>query len=97
MTQFINELRRVSFPSKFEKNTIQPIKHITLASRKNLCINPQVSRLSNINSINEKCIELQKHETTEQGRCKYLPKNDKTKIHNFRDHALVDITYIQNI
>ncbi|EMR08384.1 hypothetical protein PNEG_03224 [Pneumocystis murina B123] len=97
LTQFINELRRVSFPSTFDENTIQPIKHITLASRKNLCINPKVLELSNINSINEKCIELQKHETTEQGRCKYLPKNDKTKIHNFRDHALANIRDIEDL
>ncbi|KTW27717.1 hypothetical protein T552_02157 [Pneumocystis carinii B80] len=97
LTQFINELRRVSFPSTFEEDNIQPIKHITLASRKNLCINSKVLKLSDINSINEKCIELQKHETTEQGRCKYLPKNDKTKIHNFRDHALANIRDIEDL
>ncbi|KAG5518111.1 hypothetical protein PMAC_003297 [Pneumocystis sp. 'macacae'] len=97
LTQFINELRRVSFPSAFQDNTIQPIRHIALASRKNLCINPKVSKLSNIHLINEKCIELQKHNTTPEKRCRYLPKDDKTKMHNFRDHALANIRDIEDL
>lgn len=97
LTQFINELRRVSFPSMFEDDTIQPIRHIALASRKNLCINPKVLKLSNINSINEKCIEIQKHATTAEGRCKYLPKDDKTKMYDFRDHALANIRDIEDL
>ncbi|CCJ29870.1 unnamed protein product [Pneumocystis jirovecii] len=97
LTQFINELRRVSFPSTFQDNTVQPVRHIALASRKNLCINPNVSKLSNINLINEKCIELQKHNTIPEGRCRYLPKDDKTKIHNFRDHALANIRDIEDL
>ncbi|KAG5438353.1 hypothetical protein PCANB_002841 [Pneumocystis canis] len=97
LTQFINELRRVSFPSIFCENDTQPIKHIALASRKNLCINPKVSKLSNINSINEKCLELQKNGTVSENKCKYLPKNDKTKIHKFRDYALANIRDIEDL
>lgn len=36
------------------------MKHLSLGSRKNLCINPKVTRLANPTAINERCLELQR-------------------------------------
>jgi chromosome transmission fidelity protein 1 len=36
------------------------IYEISLASRKNMCINEEVSGLGNVNKINEACLDLQK-------------------------------------
>lgn len=33
---------------------------VSLASRKNMCINPDVNKLGNVNKINEACLDLQK-------------------------------------
>lgn len=64
LTQFINELRRVKFPPSFpqgeESALEEEIKHLSLASRKNLCINPKVTKLGNPTAINERCLELQR-------------------------------------
>lgn len=37
----------------------EELKHLTLGSRKNLCINPKVSKLGSATAINEKCLDLQ--------------------------------------
>ena len=65
MTQFINELRRVKFPPSFPKeeedSTLEEeVKHLSLGSRKNLCINPKVTKLANPIAINERCLEMQR-------------------------------------
>ena len=36
------------------------MKHLSLGSRNNLCINPKVTRLANPTAINERCLELQR-------------------------------------
>ena len=68
MTQFINELRRVSLPSSIPVNKdsddasvvrLEEIKHLTLGSRKYLCINKKVASLKSVSAMNEKCLELQ--------------------------------------
>lgn len=71
--QFINELRRVRIPPALSTN-VEPssvdqagvhnqveeeFKHLTLGSRKNLCINPKVSKLGSATAINERCLDLQ--------------------------------------
>ena len=38
----------------------EEVKHLSLGSRKNLCINPKVTRLANPTAINERCLELQR-------------------------------------
>ena len=58
LTQFVNELKRIKVPSAVD-GLEEEIKHLSLGSRKNLCINPKVQKLGNVNAINERCLELQ--------------------------------------
>ncbi|KAJ0962912.1 hypothetical protein J5N97_028034 [Dioscorea zingiberensis] len=53
LSQFVKEFKRTSFASE--------INLVCLGSRKNLCINPEITKLGTANRINERCLELQKN------------------------------------
>lgn len=102
LTQFINELRKVNVPSGLSQaNNEEVIKHIPLGSRKNLCINPKVARLSSTTAINERCLELQKPGTSQEHKCEFLPNKssheDKQRLEDFRDNAMAQIQDIEDI
>lgn len=56
LSQVINEIKKSPF-GKY-------IRCTTLASRQNLCINPNVLKLKNLSEINEKCLDMQKSKST---------------------------------
>lgn len=96
LTQFVGELGRPRFPPTYPQpdnpdNSNELVKHIPLASRKQLCINPAVSKLSSQTAINERCLELQKKSS--KHRCDFKLNQhdplDAIKQRDFRDHALV--------
>lgn len=103
LTQFINELRRVNFPPSIKdedkKDTdTEDLKHLTLGSRKNLCINPKVNKLSSLTAINERCSELQQSGTAQEHKCIFLPNKDNQPLVNtFRDHALASLRDIEDM
>jgi chromosome transmission fidelity protein 1 len=106
LSQFISELRRVNIPpaiaSGYQTDAevdllVDGIKHITLGSRKNLCINSKVSRLGNATAINERCVELQQA-TNAESRCPHMPnKESQALVIDFRDHALAKIRDIEDL
>ncbi|TVY33206.1 ATP-dependent DNA helicase, partial [Lachnellula occidentalis] len=104
LTQFINELRHVNFPPAFpeEKPSKEPqiedLKHLTLGSRKNLCINPKVNKLGSVTAINERCSELQQSSTAKEHKCVFLPnKENQPLVNTFRDHALATLRDIEDL
>ncbi|KAI1004338.1 ATP-dependent DNA helicase [Podosphaera aphanis] len=103
LTQFVNELRRPKFPPSLrEKETeqvdIDELKHLTLGSRKNLCINPKVNKLGSLTAINERCAELQKSDTAKAQKCSFIPnKDNRPLVNSFRDHALATIQDIEDM
>ncbi|KAJ5110761.1 Helicase-like DEXD box c2 type [Penicillium argentinense] len=109
LSQFAGELRRVNFPSSIpsdheaeDKDDIakleERIKHLSLGSRKNLCINPKVRALENSTAINERCLDLQQSGIAADNKCSYLPsKDDEALILRFRDHALATVKDIEDI
>ncbi|KMZ75058.1 ATP-dependent RNA helicase chl1 [Zostera marina] len=62
LSQFIKEFKRTSF--------VNEISLVCLGSRKNLCINPEVLNLKNVNRINERCIDLQNNKNIKDSRTK---------------------------
>ncbi|KAF9695163.1 hypothetical protein EKO04_006762 [Ascochyta lentis] len=107
LTQFSNELARVKMPpalfmdektdSDGVSELVEDVKHLTLGSRKNLCINPKVSRLGNATAINERCLELQQSKSSE-GKCPAMPtKDNEALLNDFRDHALARIRDIEDL
>lgn len=80
-----------------EGTAVEELKHLTLGSRKNLCINPKVSKLNSTTSINERCLELQQPGTPKDKKCPYLPsKDNEVLVNDFRDHALAHIRDIED-
>lgn len=53
LSQFISELRRVEWNRDIESPRV-----ITLGSRRQLCINPDVQKLGSLEAMNERCAEL---------------------------------------
>jgi len=103
LSQFINELRRPKFPAAFQdENTadisIDGLKHVTLGSRKNMCINPAVKKLSSLSAINEKCTELQQSTTPLDHKCPFIPnKDNQVLVNEFRDHTLASLRDIEDM
>lgn len=108
LSQFASELRRVAIPSSVPKELApdltgdeeleERIKHLSLGSRKNLCINPKVVALENPTAINERCLELQQPGVAAQHRCPFLPsKTDEAPLLKFRDHALATVKDIEDL
>ena len=109
LSQFVQELRRVNLPdpawvatkdnTKVEKSLENVvIKHLPLGSRKNLCINPKVSKLGSVHAINDRCLELQQSSTSKDHKCNFLPSKEKENLVNdFRDHTLAKIRDIEDL
>lgn len=72
LSQFAHQLRLASFHSSLEEIS-ERTKLVSLGSRKQLCINPKVRRLGDVNSMNDACVDLQKKECS----CEYYPKPSK--------------------
>ena len=111
LSQFVGELQRVHLPAglppekpigvpdqDITKEATEAIKQITLGSRKNLCINPKVNKLSSQTAIKERCMELQQSKTPSEKKCQYIPsKEDESLVLDFRDHALASIRDIEDL
>ncbi|KAK4999112.1 ATP-dependent DNA helicase chl1 [Elasticomyces elasticus] len=109
LTQFVGELRRLKLPPVVlpdhtaVKETMadmlyEEVKHLSLGSRKNLCINPKVTKLGSTTAINERCLEIQQPGTSADHKCRYLPsKETESLVHSFRDHALAKIRDIEDL
>lgn len=95
LSQFAKEVGKVRFPSAVSTKGDEPVRMITLASRKNLCINSKVSKLYP-EALNEACLELQDSKTPPNKRCRFLPKDESKKL-DFRDHALASIQDIEDL
>ncbi|OQE00785.1 hypothetical protein PENVUL_c046G01102 [Penicillium vulpinum] len=109
LSQFAGELRRVTFPSSIpsdlgpeSKDDLfkleERVKHLSLGSRKNLCINPKVRALGNNTAINEKCLDLQQAGAAADKKCSFIPsKEDRALALEFRDHTLATVKDIEDI
>lgn len=103
LAQFVNELRKINLPSAVSDvdDDEEVIKHISLGSRKNLCINPKVSKLVSTTAINERCLELQKPGISQDHKCEFLPSQrfneDKERLDSFKDNAIAQVQDIEDI
>lgn len=105
LIQFAHEVRRVKIPLAIDSedvdskdDLVEEIKHLSLGSRQNLCINPDVRKLEGSTAINERCLEMQQSKTKSEGCCSFLPnKENEPLIHSFRDHALAKVRDIEEL
>ncbi|KAG1465292.1 hypothetical protein G6F46_003542 [Rhizopus delemar] len=89
LAQFVHEVNKTTY----SKNLYE----VSLGSRKNLCINKEVSKLGNVHRINESCLDMQK-KGSKKGPCSFLPSWDnKLKWDQFRDHAIAKVRDIEEL
>ncbi|KAJ3018461.1 UNVERIFIED_CONTAM: ATP-dependent DNA helicase chl1 [Siphonaria sp. JEL0065] len=86
LSQFISELKKTEY--------VESIKSLSLGSRKNLCINEEVLRLSSAPRMNDKCLDLQKDKGGK--RCPYLPK-EKKPLRAFTDSVNASVRDIEEL
>ncbi|KAI4716679.1 DNA repair helicase [Aureobasidium sp. EXF-10727] len=107
LSQFVNELRRIDLPAAIpavqqeanKKATLsEELKHLSLGSRKNLCINSKVSSLKSMTAVNERCLELQDAKTPKEKKCPFVPnKENEGSVLDFQHHALAKIRDIEDL
>ncbi|KEQ70137.1 ATP-dependent RNA helicase chl1 [Aureobasidium namibiae CBS 147.97] len=107
LSQFVNELRRIDLPAAIpaiqeeikKKPTLsEELKHLSLGSRKNLCINAKVSSLKSMTAVNERCLELQDAKTPKEKKCPFVPnKENEGSVLDFQHHALAKIRDIEDL
>lgn len=102
LTQLVNELRKIRLPSALLGAKIEEvIKHAPLGSRKTLCINPKVSRLTSNTAINERCLELQKPGLSKDQQCQFFPskssEESSERLETFRDYTIAQIQDIEDV
>jgi chromosome transmission fidelity protein 1 len=107
LSQFVNELRRIDLPAAIsavqeevnKKSTLsEELKHMSLGSRKNLCINAKVSSLKSMTAVNERCLELQDAKTPKDKKCQFVPnKENEGSVLDFQHYALAKIRDIEDL
>ncbi|XP_013139070.1 PREDICTED: probable ATP-dependent RNA helicase DDX11 isoform X2 [Papilio polytes] len=103
LSQFIGEVKRTVFKER--------IRVVTLASRQHYCINSDVTRLKNVNLINERCLDMQKCKTkstsvgddgkvlkrTKTKSCSGCPYYNQNNITKLKERLLVDIMDMEDL
>ncbi|XP_030646577.1 ATP-dependent DNA helicase DDX11 [Chanos chanos] len=103
LAQFVHEVQKSPFGST--------VSLVTLGSRQNLCINPEVVRLGSVHLINDRCMELQKnkHDKHEKTLVEEGPKRRRgvakatcpfsgyESLMKMRDEVLVKIRDIEQL
>ncbi|KAG7758995.1 hypothetical protein KL911_000132 [Ogataea haglerorum] len=96
LSQFGQQLRLTHFPSSLE-TVDEKTKYLALGSRKQLCINEQVSSLKDVQQINEACLELQRKKDGGKG-CSYMPRPETDDLTTqFRDLTFSEIRDIEEL
>lgn len=109
LAQIAHEVGRLKIPIEIEETSEESdaatgnlddgaIRHLSLGSRKNLCINKDVQKLNSTAAINERCLELQQNKKSDGKKCQFLPtKDNETLVHQFRDYALAKVRDIEDL
>ncbi|KAJ0178679.1 hypothetical protein K1T71_005454 [Dendrolimus kikuchii] len=103
LSQFIGEVKRTVFKDD--------TRVVTLASRQHYCINSGVTKLKNVNLINERCLDMQKSKTKttkadENGQpvkknktksCTACPYYNQVNINRLKERILIDIMDMEDL
>eukprot|EP01032_Pedospumella_encystans_P010605 gene10605-12383_t len=79
LAQFIAEMNKTVYTQVDPVTKLAPIRCVTLGSRRNLCVNENVTKLKSERSMSESCLEMQK-----KGSRKVPAEtgNKRSKLHN---------------
>ncbi|WFD05647.1 RNA helicase [Malassezia vespertilionis] len=100
LSQLVHELKKTEFGTASEAH--DPVRSVSLGSRKQMCINPSVRDLGatyGTEAMNERCMDLMESGKSKL-RCSYLPPMDhagQQKMDAFRDRALAEVHDIEEL
>lgn len=105
LSQVVSEIKKTKYA--------QQVRCVSLASRQNLCINPEVRKLSSVALINEHCLDMQRSQskntsTDSDGQCvkksrlkmsshSKCPFKAQNSVEQLKDSSLVDILDIEEL
>lgn len=97
LAQLVHEIKRTSFG-----NGKEPVRCITLGSRKQMCVHDGVRRIGAVlgtEAMNERCLELM--DGKKGKRCPYLPSQHdvvgKAQMDAYTDHALAQVRDMEDL
>lgn len=97
LSQFAHQLSITLFESSLG-DVEERVKFLPLASRKQLCIHPVISGMSNVTSINDACIDLQQKSDK---KCDYMPRlhepESEQLVQKFADYSFTTIKDIEEL
>ncbi|XP_055853974.1 ATP-dependent DNA helicase DDX11 [Episyrphus balteatus] len=105
LSQIVSEIRKTEYGKQ--------VRCVSLASRQNLCIHPEVKKLTSGALINERCLDMQRSQSKKtcsdsDGQClkksrvklsshSKCPYKSQSHIENLRDSSLVDVLDIEDL
>lgn len=90
LSQFINEVKKTNFA---QVDIGPSIGLAPLASRSNLCVNPDVLKLKDSSAINERCAEMQRESNAEK-RCPFMKAK---QVNMLKEDILSEVQDIEDI
>lgn len=82
ISQFVREIRKTAFAER--------VRVVSLGSRKNLCTNPNVTKLSSDLRMTDKCLDMMQSGKTKNGKkVGKCPFYEKKLLGHYKDYALV--------
>ncbi|GMF27302.1 unnamed protein product [Phytophthora fragariaefolia] len=86
ISQFVREIRKTAFAER--------IRVVSLGSRKNLCTNPNVTKLGSDLRMTDKCLDMMQSSKTKDGRkVGKCPFFEKELLTHYKDYALVSLYF----
>lgn len=95
LSQFVKQLRLPVFDPVVSSS--ESVKHVPFSSRKQLCIHPKVSKLSNVEQVNDACLDMQKEISK---KCEFMLTKDpadKIRSSEFQEKVLSEIHDIEDL
>lgn len=90
LSQFVGSLKDMKLGACWS-DQIEQVKHVSLGSRKQLCIHPAVKSLSSVNLMNDKCIDLQR-----SNQCEFRSHDEKEFVEE-TVNTVMDIEDLGNL
>ncbi|KAE9329605.1 putative ATP-dependent RNA helicase DDX11-like protein 8 [Phytophthora fragariae] len=90
ISQFVREIRKTSFAER--------VRVVSLGSRKNLCTNPNVTKLSSDLRMTDKCLDMMQSGKTKNGKkVGKCPFYEKELLSHYKDYALAHVQDIEDL
>ncbi|PRT55808.1 ATP-dependent DNA helicase CHL1 [Wickerhamiella sorbophila] len=92
LSQLIGAVKLLDVPASWSDKS-QPVRLVTLGSRKQLCVNPKVRSLGSVQKMNDRCLDLQ----NSAKKCEYKKPAEHPKSKEFAEIVLADIMDIEEL